>query len=196
MRCCLKTKTLFTHELICGNEKVWSGEDMIGEVKKIISKNNAHITKYAYCRHGGFFDQMPLKAAKGLIPRKKNLPAEKYGGYNKAAASFFLLVKYQSGKKSELMVMPVELLYADKAVSDMESAEEYAKDRIGRITGKVIDSVSLPIGIRKLKVNTILSLDGFRICIAGTAGGGRCIIAQPYMQFSADFDTQLYVKRL
>ncbi len=192
----IKTKTLFTHELICGNEKVWSGEDMIGEVKKIISKNNAHITKYAFCRHGGFFDQMPLKAAKGLIPRKKNLPAEKYGGYNKAAASFFLLVKYQSGKKSELMVMPVELLYADKAVSDMESAEEYAKDRIGRITGKVIDSVSLPIGIRKLKVNTILSLDGFRICIAGTAGGGRCIIAQPYMQFSADFDTQLYVKRL
>ena len=42
----------------------------------------------------------------------------------------------------------------------------------------------------------MLSLDGFRICIAGTSGGGRCIIAQPYMQFSADLDTQLYVKRL
>lgn len=192
----VKTKTLFKNELICGNERVWGGENMIGEVKNIISKNNARITRYSFCRHGGFFDQMPLKAAKGLIPRKKDLPTEKYGGYNKATVSFFLLVKYRVGKKSELMVMPVELLYADKAVLDMKCAEEYAKDRIGRITGKSIDSVSFPIGLRKLKVNTMLSLDGFRICIAGTSGGGRCIIAQPYMQFSADLDTQLYVKRL
>lgn len=192
----IKTSTLFSNELICGDETVWSGKEMIGEVKKIISKNNAHITKYSFCRHGGFFDQMPLKAASGLVPRKKELPTEKYGGYNKPTSSFFLLVKYRVGKKSELMVMPVELLYADKAVSSEENAEKYAKDRIGRITGKTIDSVSFPLGLRKLKVNTMLSLDGFRVCIAGSAGGGRCIIAQPYMQFSADLDTQLYIKRL
>ena len=192
----IKTSTLFSNELICGDETVWSGKEMIGEVKKIISKNNAHITKYSFCRHGGFFDQMPLKAASGLVPRKKELPTEKYGGYNKPTSSFFLLVKYRVGKKSELMVMPVELLYADKAVSSEENAEKYAKDRIGRITGKTIESVSFPLGLRKLKVNTMLSLDGFRVCIAGSAGGGRCIIAQPYMQFSADLDTQLYIKRL
>ena len=55
------------------------------------------------------------------------------------------------GKKSDVMVMPVELLYADKAVKNIESATEYAKDRIGRIIGKTVDEVSFPLGLRKIK---------------------------------------------
>lgn len=192
----VKTRTIFTRDFIRGEEVIWKTDEMLDYVKKTVAKNNAHMTRYAFCRHGGFFDQMPVPASEGLIPRKKGLSTEKYGGYNKPTNSFFMLVKYRTGKKSDVMVMPVELLYADKALKDPESAAKYAKDRIGRITGKTVDEVSFPLGMRKIKVNTVLSLDGFRVCIAGTSSGGAKIIAMPFMPFVADNNINLYVKRL
>lgn len=192
----IKTRTIFTHDFIRGEEIIWKADKMLDYVKKTVAKNNAHMTRYSFCRHGGFFDQMPVAASVGLVPRKKGLSTEKYGGYNKPTNSFFMLVKYQTGKKSDVMVMPVELLYADTAIKNIESATEYAKDRIGRIIGKTVDEVFFPLGLRKIKVNTMLSLDGFRVCVSGTSSGGAKIIAMPFMPFVADKDVNLYVKRL
>lgn len=191
----IKTEQIFTKDFIRGKETIWKTDQMLPYVKKVLTKNNAHMTRYAFCRHGGFFDQMPLPAAEGLIPRKKDLPAEKYGGYNSAKISFFMLVKYKAGKKSDVMFMPVELLDADKIVKDYDFAAAYAIDRINRITGKSVDEVSFPLGLRKIKINTMLSLDGFRVCIAGSAGNGRIIIL-PYTPFSANNDVNLYLKYL
>lgn len=106
-----------------------------------------------------------------------------------------MIVKYSADKKSDVMVMPVELLYADKAVKNIESAIEYAKDRIGRIIGKTVDEVSFPLGLRKIKVNTMLSLDGFRVCISGSAGGDR-ILFMPHVPFSAPYKVNYYIKKI
>lgn len=187
---------IFENDLARGNDVVWNKNEMLPYVKKVIAKNNAHMTRYAFCRHGGLFDQQPISAKEGLIPRKDNLPTEKYGGYNKPTISFFLLVKYRIGKKMEVMLMPVELIYAAKAMADYKSAEEYAKDKIGRITGKKIDEVSFPLGLRKIKINTMLSLDGFRVCITGASNGGSKFVAMPYMPFAAPHGFELYIKRL
>ena len=192
----IKTKTLFTHPLICGNETIWNGEEMLAKVKKTAVKNNAHFTKFAYYKKGGLFDQMPVPAAEGLVPLKKGLPTEKYGGYNKAGAMFFIPVRYKAGKKSEIIIMSVELLFGKRFLSDSKFAEEYTFARLKHIIGKDIDEISFPMGMRPWKVNTVLSLDGFRVCIAGTAGGGKCLIAQPVMQFSADKFWKFYLKKL
>lgn len=192
----LKTETVFTQPLICGEETVWDGERMLSSVKQTVGKNVAHMTKYAFCRHGGFFDQMPVKAAPELVPLKKGLPTEKYGGYNKPTVTFFALVKYRVGKKSDIMVMPVELLYKDEFLAGGPSAELYAKKQIGSIVGKAVEEVSFPLGMRILKINTVLSLDGFRVCIAGSAGGGKQILVSPLMPFAADRATETYMKRL
>ena len=53
-----------------------------------------------------------------------------------------------------------------------------------------------PLGLRILKINTVLSLDGFRVCLAGSASGGRTIIAAPFVPFCADEGWQNYFKRL
>ena len=53
------------------------------KVKKIAAKNTAHFTKYSFYKRGGLFDQMPVPAATGLVPLKKGMDPEKYGGYNK-----------------------------------------------------------------------------------------------------------------
>lgn len=192
----MKTEVLFTRPVVCGGKTVWDGKEMLDTVMKTVQKNNAHLTRYAFCRHGGFFDQMPVKAAEGLIPLKNGLPTEQYGGYNRPAVSFFLLTKYRSGKKAEVMVLPVEHLCGNEVLSGEIGAADYAKRKIQAITGKPVDEVSFPLGLRIIKINTVLSLDGFKVCIAGNAGGGRCIIPAPLMSFSADRNTETYLKRL
>lgn len=194
----IKTKTLFNRPLICSGQTVWDGEHMLAKVKATAFKNTAHFTKYQYCRKhgqsGGLFNQNPEPSAAGLIPRKKDLPAEKYGGYNNATVTFFIPVRYKAGKKAEIFIMPVELMYGKRFLADNAFACEYAADRLGRILGKPVDEVSFPMGMRPWKINTVLSFDGFRGCI--TAYTGKNLVIQSLVQFSADPFYQFYLKKL
>ena len=175
---------------------MWDGEAMLAKVKATAVKNTAHFTKFSFFKKGGLFDQMPVSAAAGLVPRKKDLPTEQYGGYNKAGVMFFLPVRYRAGKKTELFIMSVELLHGARVLADAAFAESYAMERLQHILGKPVDEVSFPLGLRPWKINTMLSLDGFRVCIAGSSSGGKCLIAQPVMQFAAAPFWQFYLKKL
>lgn len=42
---------------------------------------------------------------------KKGLDTERYGGYNKSGIMFLLPMRYQIGKKSDIIILSVELLY-------------------------------------------------------------------------------------
>lgn len=192
----IKIKTLFTHPVLCADQTVWDGQEMLEKVLKTAKKNTAHFTKYAFFKTGGFFDQMPMKKAEGLVPLKAGLPTEKYGGYNKPGVMFFIPTRYKAGKKSEIIIMSVELLYGKKFLENEEFAKVYAVERLQRILGKTVDEVSFPMGMRPWKVNTMLSLDGFRICITGGGSGGKCLLAQPVVQFSTDEFWKFYVKKL
>ena len=192
----IKTKTIFTNSLNCNGELVWDGDTMLSKVKRTVAKNNAHFTKYAYFKRGGLFDQMPVHASDGLVPLKKGLDTSKYGGYNKAGAMFFIPVKYTLGKKSEILIMSVEMLYGNKFMLDQKFAEEYSFKRLKHIIGKDVDSVSFPMGMRPWKVNTMLELDGFRVCIAGMANKGTILITQSIVQFAEDVEWNNYIKRV
>ena len=192
----IKTKTLFTHPLTCGDEVVWDGKEMLKKVITTANKNTAHFTKYAYFKTGGLFDQMPVKKKEGLVPRKKGLDTEKYGGYNKSGVMFFIPVRYKIGKKSELFVMSVELMYGKQFLRDEAFAVAYAHERLHHLLGKNVETVEFPLGMRPWKVNTMLSLDGFRVCITGSAGAGKCLSVQPVMQFATDRFWKYYMKKL
>ncbi len=192
----IRTDKLFTKPVICGKVQVWDGESMLAKVKKIVASDHAHMTRYAFCRKGGLFDQQPVKKAEGLVPLKKGMPTEKYGGYNKPTVTFFMFVKYRVGKKQDLMLMPVQLVYSKGVLENEECAADYAKKRIGEIIGKTVNEVSFPLGLRKIKINTIFSLDGFRVCLAGSSSGGKVWLAQPFMPFHEDYQWNRYMKRL
>ena len=192
----IKTETVFTHPVLCSGKTVWDGKEMLDLVKKTAQKNTAHFTKYAFFKKGGLFDQMPVPASEGLTPLKKDRDTSKYGGYNKPAAMFYVPVKYRAGKKTDILIMSVEKLHGDRFLDDKKFAEEYALNRTSKILGKVVDEISFPMGMRPWKVNTVLSLDGFRICISGSASGGKCLIAQPIMQFSSEPFWKYYLKKL
>jgi|LSQX01.1.fsa_nt_gb CRISPR-associated endonuclease Csn1 len=192
----VKPKTLFTRPVICNGVTVWDGENMLAKVKATAVKNNVHFTKFAFFKKGGLFDQMPVPAAAGLTPLKKGMPTEKYGGYNKAGAMFYIPVGYTIGKKSDTLIMSVELLHGQRFLDDAEFAKEYSFKRLKHILGKDVDSVKFPMGMRPWKVNTVLSLDGFRVCISGISGGGKRLIAQSCIQFSDNKFWQYYLKKL
>lgn len=202
----LNTKPLYTHKVICGGKTIWQGEQDIARIKKTVNqKNNVHVVQYPYCRHsgqnGGLFDQNLLKARDGLIPRKSGkgnevfLDTAKYGGYNGSTTTFFVLVSFISGKKKELAILPVDLMYSQRFTEDSAFAADYAQ-RVLAEAGKKPKDVSFPMGKRILKINTVLSIDGFPVCIAsGSVKDGR-IGFLPMLQFVVDYPTQVYIKRL
>lgn len=167
----VKTEEIFGHDVTVSGETIWTKGKSLCTVKKMYEKNSVHLTRYAFCRKGKLFNQLPEKASKnGLVPRKQGLDPEKYGGYNNTTASFFVLVKYKYKKDLfEITIMPVELMLAEKFVSDEDFALEYTIQNLIR-SKKEISDVSFPLGMRVLKINTVFSLDGLRVCLSGKSG--------------------------
>ena len=187
-------KNLFNSRQTVKEKTVWDPATSYPSVEKTVNGNNVHLTVYSFCRHGGLFDQQPLSKKEGLVPRKAHLPSELYGGYNRPSNSYFMFVKYTFGKKSEVIVMPVENLFAAQIENGTLSYESYAKNKIERIIGKEIDTVSFPIGYRKIKINTVLSLDSFKGTIRGSGSGGKCLIFSPLMPLFLEPKWEKYLK--
>ena len=191
-----KAEIVFTRVLNCRDKLIWNGSADKDRVSAIVKKNTAHITKYAFCRKGGLFDQMPVSAAEGLIPRKADMPTEFYGGYNKPTASFFVPVRYKVGKAKDVMIIPVELLYSDKFIRDEKFAVSYAKKTVKDILNKPVDEIEFLLNKRIIKINTMLSLNGLRVCITGKSGGGRQLGISVMDAFKTSFENELYIKKI
>ena len=191
-----KPEVVFTRPVFFKGQTIWSGADDKDRVVKIARKNTARVTKYSFCRKGGFFDQMPVSAAPGLVPRKKDMPTEIYGGYNKTTATFFVLVRYFVAKKQDVMVMPVELLHANEFLKNSSFAEQYAIQTISKIINKPVIKVEFLLNRRILKVNTMLSLDGLKVCITGKSSGGAKIGVSVMEVFKTSYQNECYIRKL
>lgn len=195
----LKTKTIFTHPIVSGEKIIWKGEESIAQVRKVVLKNNVHYTRFAFMRKGGLFDQNPLKASDGLLPRKDGLNTEKYGGYCKSTATAFLPLAYKDKGKKDVMIMPVDLMVAESVFSDEKVAIRYAKNTLEKVWKRMdgqITEIEFPLGLRPLKVNTMLSFDGFRACITGKDSGGVNILFTSMMPLILGNEGELYVKKM
>lgn len=190
-----KIEIVFTHPVICQGRTVWDGAADKDRVVRIVRRNTAHITMYSYCKHsgqnGGFFDQNPLKAKEGLIPLKKEKPTEIYGGYDSATVTGFIMVRYLLGKKTEISFVPLKLLYMKQFVEDKHFAIQYIADELG---GKAKD-IEILLNGRIIKIYTMLSLDGMRMCIRGK-GTSTTIGLMNMMPFITSIEHEQYIKRL
>ena len=183
-------KTLFGNELKYAQE-VWSPQKHLPIVDKVMDNKHIHLTKYQSCQKGGLFDQNPLKAGNGsLVPRKDGLDPLKYGGYAKTTATFFALVGYKIKGKKELTLLPVDLMIAEKFKSDEIFAAQYAANKLGDKASEI----TFPLGDRILKVNTVFSLDGFEVCIAGKSSGGSRVGLRSLMTLYIPREYVMYAK--
>lgn len=193
----VELKKIMAKPLYHNTEVIWRGKADIAKVKKICQKNAVHLTRYAFCRSGGLFDQMPVRASADLVPLKKDLDTEKYGGYNKPTASFFVLAGYTEKKKRDAMLVPVELRYVNQFQTNPDFAKSYIKNQITQIKGgKAISDVSILLNGRTLKINTVFSFDGLKMVLSGKSGGGRQIIFSPMTPLILSLEMEQYIKHL
>lgn len=162
----VQVKEIFTKRLAHEGTCYWRGNVDLAVVRKVMSKNAIHLTKYAFCRKGGLFDQQPVKKKAGLVPLKKGLPTEKYGGYNKPTVSFFVLARYAVKKKYEVLFVPILLMDANRFLKDPAYAKQRTAEMIEDITGKPPQNVELLLNGRPLKIDTVFSFDGLYMTLA------------------------------
>ena len=192
----VQVKKLFAKPHSHGGECYWNGEADIARVKKNMAKNAVHLTRYAFFRKGGLFDQQPVKAAEGLVPLKKGLLTEKYGGYNKATASCFMLVRFEQKGKREVMLVPVELMVKDQVLKNRTFALEYADQAVEKIIGKRPENLELLLNGRPLKINTVFSFDGTKMVLASKDNGGKNVMLSPLVALMLAPEWEQYAKRL
>jgi len=191
----IAVKQVFSQPQSPYGKTVWRGEEDIAKVRKTMGKNSVHMTRYAFCRKGGLFDQLPVSAAEGLIPRKSDLPTEKYGGYNKPAASYYLLASFEISGKRDIMFVPVESRFAQQIDTDEAFCREYLARMIGDLNGgKTAENVHVLLNGRKIKTQATLSLDGMRVLLGGKTGARLQV--RPLMPLVLGAELERYAKRL
>lgn len=147
-------------------ENAWNPDTSFDIVRRMMGKNSIRYVRYCYRRkhgqNGGFYDQNPLRAGHGMVSLKEGLSIEKYGGFDNATISFYMIVKV-AGKGNVLI--PIELLYAERYENDRQFAAEYSAKKASEVLNKEVkaEQISYPLGKRVIKINTLLEFNGFRI---------------------------------
>lgn len=124
-----------------------------------MQKNNILVTRKAYEVKGGLFDQQIMKKGKGQVPIKGNderlANIEKYGGYNKAAGTYFMLVKSLDKKGKEIRTIEFVPLYLKNQIEiNHESAIQYLAQKRGLNSPEIL--------LSKIKIDTLFKVDGLR----------------------------------
>ncbi len=175
----------------------WDPDISFDTVRNMMSKNSIRYVRYCYRRkhgqNGGFFDQNPLRAGRGMVPLKAGKTIEAYGGYDNATISFYAIVKVQD---KGAVLIPVELLFASKFENDRDFAKSYSAQKASDIINKQVqaDQITFPLGRRIIKINALLEFNGFRINMSAKTGSRIRYVSA--MSLILPAEQERYVKRL
>lgn len=189
-------KSLFKRTVQHGEEVIWDPDVHMDKVKSIYKKNNIKMTRYSFCQKGGLFDQMPLKKKADLVPLKKGMDPVKYGGYNKSGATFFIVAAYDKGTKKEVSFVPIELMFSEQFLKDEDFAKQYVQEQLQKLSAKTVSNVWFPLGMRKIKFKTVLSLDGYEVWVNGKSGGGKQLLLSSAESLIVSKEIETYIKKL
>lgn len=164
-------KKMFTSDkdVIRNGETAWKAGNngTIVTVKRVMGKNNILVTRRSYRVKGGLFDQQLMKKGKGQVPIKGSderlVDIGKYGGYNKATGTYFMLVESEDKKGAKMRSIEYVPLYlCDRIEKDETAAREYLEKERGLKNPRVL--------IEKIKIDTLFKVDGFYMWLSGRTG--------------------------
>ena len=162
-------KKLFEYDIERNGQTAWKTgtQGSIVTVKKFMQKNNILVTRKSYEVKGGLFDQQLMKKGKGQVPIKSSdarlCNIEKYGGYNKATGTYFMLVESVDKKGQKIRTIEYVPLYLKAQIEEKEeSAVEYlCKERQLKNPRILLDNI---------KIDTLFDVDGFKMWLSGRTG--------------------------
>lgn len=156
---------MFEDTVTCQDETAWEKDKTIQTVKEMMADNRVLVSRQTYEEKGALYKIQRLKKGRGQVPVKaegRMSDIGKYGGYDKAANSYFMLVKAKNKKgKEEVYILPVPLYLKQKIESSEDCARMYFEQEYG------LREVTL---LRKIKMQTLFVYEGFRMRIAGRSG--------------------------
>lgn len=171
----LTTGCLFNSNYLKGFTKdiVWQA-DYIKKIKSYtINCNESYVNKFVITKMpqeitGAFYDEtIHIKgnaggSATGLIPLKKDLDPNKYGGYRSEATSYLCLLEYKLKKKSSMEVVrefckvPVRL-----AIRQFKDEKEYL-EQVCVMNGIRVNPEEVRIVYPKILIDHVLDIEGCR----------------------------------
>ena len=165
-------KKMFTSDkdIIRNGQTAWKagGDGTIVTVRRMMQKNNILVTRRSYEVTGGLFDQQLMKKGKGQVPIKGSdsrlSDIQKYGGYNKAAGTYFMLIESEDKKGQPMRTIEYVPLYLSKQIeASPEAAIAYFSSEERGLTNP---RILLP----KIKIDTLFKVDGFYMHLSGRTG--------------------------
>ncbi|MDK7724656.1 type II CRISPR RNA-guided endonuclease Cas9 [Slackia exigua] len=151
--------------------EVWDAEEETARIRRFLNYKDCFISRMPVETSGAFWDATiysPLdkKKCKGgkykLIPLKKDLPVEKYGGYSREQSAYFFIYEAVKTKKRVLEFSPVPLSIASTVKYEASALASYAE---GLAKAKGLDFVRV---VRpKILKYQLIELDGARYFITG-----------------------------
>ena len=144
----------------------------IAVVKKTLARNTPLITKALVVRSGKLFDVNPNGKGKAndknYIPLKSSDPKmgqlNKYGGYTSLKPAYLMLVEHGKKGKRKRSFESVPIHLKEKLVTE-EQLLDYCKNECGLIDPS--------IRVRKIKLYSLLRMDGYYYRIAGLDSSKR-----------------------
>ena len=156
----LRLDRLLKHNIERDGVCAWkAGNDgTVKTVSKYMRRNNILFTKFVHEDTGALWKIMPEhKSNHKLMPLKKGLHTEIYGGYTGVEFSYFTIIEYTKGKKR---VKKLEAVPTYIAVQGSESVLlEYFASECGYKDPRIV--------ISKIRKGTAFEFDGFVLFIAG-----------------------------
>lgn len=186
----LRPDSLYGRNVSRGDRTAWEpGDDgTIKTVRKFMGRNNIQVTHMALENKGEIFGATIKKAGSGkLMPIKKNLPPDRYGGYTGQNPAYFVLVESE-GKKGKLLrtieAVPIHLV--NRITSDANVLVEHLQAVLGLKNPRVI--------LRKILPGSCLEINGCPFYITGN--DGTQMEGKPAMQLILNSQWEQYLKRI
>lgn len=160
---------MFAHDLTGrSGAMVWrtGKEGTLATVMKVMSKNNILYTRHSTVNKGGLFNQQPVagkdKEPGLLVPRKKGMNPQQYGGYTGVVPAYFALVESDDKKGKKRTIESVPLHLAKQMEKDPAAFLAYCREHYGL--------VNPVIKLKKIKKNALLVVNGFPMHLRGKTG--------------------------
>ena len=165
----------------------------VSEKERILQtarKNTCRVVRFVSEEHGKLFDATikPKGANDKLIPLKANGPISdmyKYGGYTKVARAYFSLVSSSDKKGKKTITLEAIPVYIDLL------GENAVNDYVKNVTG---DKNATRL-IDKIKMNSLLKIDGIYCYLSGKGDEGRVLLCNANQFIISDEDAA-YLKKI
>lgn len=166
----------------------WKGKTQLDEIKSVLAKPSMQVTRYSYVNKGAFYNETVFNSEDGGIqaPRKNVFPytqTEKYGGYKSLTTAYFAIVKSKKKGKVIKTIEAVPVIVDYNCRGDKNALLKYFIDK-GLEEPEIL--------VEKLKVKSLISVNGFNGWISGITGSS--IIIHNAQQWFTDAKTDTYVK--